>query len=123
MTVISRVGLGVKLILKDLPMPHWTFVTNHGAVLALLSHHRQVTAREIAVELHITERSVHRIISDLEGEGYIERQRQGRVNLYVVNHDLSLRRPESRDIIVNDLIWVLNQKRTADQDAPPQATE
>jgi predicted ArsR family transcriptional regulator len=99
-------------------MPRWTFVTNHGAVLAIVSHHGQVTAREIALELGITERSVHRIISDLEVEGYIERQRQGRLNFYTVNHDLPLRRPESRDIVVGDLIRVLIQNRTSD----PQPT-
>ncbi len=95
-------------------MPRWTFVTNHGAVLAIVSHHGQVTARDIAVELGITERSVHRIISNLEAAGYIERQRQGRVNLYKVNHDLPLRRPESRDIMVGDLIRVLTQSRAND---------
>ena len=95
-------------------MPRWTFVTNHGAVLAIVSHHGQVTARDIAVELGITERSVHRIISNLEAAGYIERQRQGRANLYKVNHDLPLRRPESRDIMVGDLIRVLTQSRAND---------
>ncbi|MBI4310293.1 MAG: MarR family transcriptional regulator [Chloroflexi bacterium] len=98
-------------------MPRWTFITNHGAVLALISHHGQVTAREIAEELGITERSVHRIISDLEVAGYIERQRQGRVNLYIVNHDLPLRRPEARDIVIGDLIRVLTQKRSAELQA------
>ncbi|MBI2171851.1 MAG: MarR family transcriptional regulator [Chloroflexi bacterium] len=99
-------------------MPRWTFVTNHGAVLAIISHHGQVTAREIARDLGITERSVHRIISDLEEEGYIERQRQGRLNFYTVDHDMPLRRPESRDIMAGDLIRVLTQNRTLD----PQST-
>ena len=96
-------------------MPRWTFITNHGAVLAIVSHHGQVTVREIAEELGITERSVHRIISDLEAEGYVERNRQGRANWYKVNHALPLRRPESRDIVVGDLIRVLTRKRSSAQ--------
>ena len=51
-------------------MPSWTFITNHGAVLTLIAEREQVTARAIADNLNITERSVHRIITDLENEGY-----------------------------------------------------
>lgn len=92
-------------------MPNWTFITNHGAVLALIAEHGQITAREIAAELGITERSVHRIISDLEAEGYITRTRRGRVNQYQVNHDLPLRRIERRDVAVRELLKVLLSNR------------
>ena len=88
-------------------MTTWTFVTSHGAVLALISRHEQITARAIAAELSITERSVHRIISDLEAVGYIKRHRNGRVNWYQVNRELPLRRPEARDITIGELIKVL----------------
>ena len=50
-----------------------TFTTNHGAVLALIGKHGPITAREIAAKLGITERSVMRIIKDLENEAYIQR--------------------------------------------------
>lgn len=88
-------------------LANWTFVTNHGAVLALVAQHERITAREISMELGITERSVHRIISDLEAEGYIEREREGRFNRYEVNHHLPLRRPESRDVVVGSLLKAL----------------
>ncbi|MBI2872423.1 MAG: winged helix-turn-helix transcriptional regulator [Chloroflexi bacterium] len=88
-------------------MANWGFVTNHGAVLALISEHRQITAREIALRLGITERSVHRIIADLEREGYIQRERVGRFNWYEVNSDLPLRHPEMRDIAVGKLLDAL----------------
>ncbi|MBI4298584.1 MAG: winged helix-turn-helix transcriptional regulator [Chloroflexi bacterium] len=88
-------------------MSRWTFITNHGAVLALVAQHGQITAREIATELGITERSVHRVISDLESEGYIQRSREGRLNRYEVNHDLPLRRHERLDVVVGDLLRVL----------------
>jgi predicted ArsR family transcriptional regulator len=85
-------------------MASWSFITNHGAVLSLVARRNQITAREIANQLSITERSVLRIISDLEAEGYLERTRDGRVNYYQVNHDLPLRRPELRDTAVGALL-------------------
>lgn len=88
-------------------MASWSFITNHGAVLSLVAKHSQITAREIANLLGITERSVLRIISDLESEGYLERTRDGRVNYYQVNHDLPLRRPELRDTAVGELLELL----------------
>ncbi|MEX2598991.1 MAG: MarR family transcriptional regulator, partial [Dehalococcoidia bacterium] len=71
-------------------MSEWAFITNHGAVLALVAEHGQITAREIAVRLNITERSVHRIIADLENSGYLERHKEGRANWYRVQHDQPL---------------------------------
>lgn len=92
-------------------MTNWTFITNHGAVLALIGQYGQITGREIASELGITERSVMRIIKDLENEGYIGRQRDGRVNIYRVNTEVPLRRRDKRYVMIGDLLQVL-EKRT-----------
>lgn len=88
-------------------MSQWTFITNHGAVLALMAQHGQITARDIASLLGITERSVHRIIFELETEGYIEKAREGRLNQYGVNHERPLRRPERRDVPIGELLRIL----------------
>lgn len=88
-------------------MPTWTFITNHGAVLISISRHGMITTREIASELGITERSVIRIIKDLETDGYISKQRVGRSNQYQVNHDATLRKETLRDIAVGDLLRAL----------------
>jgi predicted ArsR family transcriptional regulator len=45
-------------------MAEWTFITNHGAVLALIAQHGRITAKEIAETLQLTERPVRRIIAD-----------------------------------------------------------
>jgi DNA-binding IclR family transcriptional regulator len=81
-------------------------VCNHA--LVQVAKHPQIKAREIAVHLGITERSVFRIISDLEAEGYLTRARDGRVNSYLVNLDLLLRHPESRDILLGELLKLLS---------------
>jgi predicted transcriptional regulator len=88
-------------------MPGWTFITNHGAVLISISCHEMITTREVAIELGITERSVIRIIKDLETDGYIRKHRVGRSNQYQINHDEKLRRKTLRDIAVGDLLKVL----------------
>ena len=89
-------------------MATWTFVTNHGAVLSLVAGNPRVTAREIASQLGITEWSVFRIIADLEREGYLTRIKDGRTNRYEVDHELSLRRPELREVAVGELLKVLS---------------
>ena len=55
-------------------MAEWHFITNHGAVLVLIAQWRQITAREIAEELGLTERPVRRIIAELEAAGYLQKK-------------------------------------------------
>lgn len=89
----------------------WTFITNHAAVLTLLDRQEHLTSREIALALGITERSVIRIIKDLEADGYITKRREGRKNRYTVNTDLPLRRNDQREVPVYDLIQLISRKR------------
>lgn len=91
-------------------MADWTFITNHGAVLALVGQEAEITAREIAVRLNITERSVRRIIKDLEESDYLVINRVGRVNHYKVKKGRPLRRPEARDVVVGELLNVLQME-------------
>jgi excisionase family DNA binding protein len=96
---------------ESVPRSSWTFITNHGAVLALIGQYGQITTREVAAYLGITERTVLRIIRDLEAEGYIHIVKEGRLNKYGVSHDRPLRRPEQRDVAVGRLLDVLVAKR------------
>jgi DNA-binding MarR family transcriptional regulator len=91
-------------------MPDWTFITKHGAVLSLIDRRSKITAREIAAELGITERSVHRIIKDLEKADYIKKRKKGRTNSYKVNGKKSLRRKHLRQTPVGDLLKLLDGK-------------
>ena len=92
-------------------MKKWTFITNHAAVLTLLDSEEQLTSREIAIALGITERTVIRIINDLESEGYITKKREGRVNRYTINKDLPLRRNEQREVHVHELLRLISQEK------------
>ena len=90
--------------------PGWTFITNHGLVLSYIFHNTTTTAREIANYIGVTERTTHKIISDLEAEGYIERRKTGRRNIYRVNHTLPLRHHTKQDIVVEDVLEALSTK-------------
>jgi predicted ArsR family transcriptional regulator len=74
----------------------------------LLYREGDLTARVIAATLGITERSVRRILKDLEMEGYIDHRREGRRNSYRINLGQSLRRPDQNGVTVGELLKVLH---------------
>ncbi len=90
----------------------WTFITNHGLVLSYIFHNSRSTAREIANYIGVTERTTHKIISDLEQEGYIERRKSGRRNVYRVDPTLPLRHHTKQDVMVEDVLDALTAKDT-----------
>jgi predicted transcriptional regulator len=92
-------------------MAEWHFITNHGAVLVLIAQRRQITAREIAEELGLTERPVRRIIAELEAAGYLQKKRVGRVNQYEAVLDLPLRQHVHRKVAIGDLLQIFQRSR------------
>jgi predicted transcriptional regulator len=72
-------------------MSRWTFVTNHAVVLTYLAKHPSITARQLALEIGITERAIRTIIADLESEGYILKAKEGRRVRYRVKSGLPMR--------------------------------
>jgi predicted ArsR family transcriptional regulator len=80
--------------------PKWKFITSHGTVLVQVAREPHATVREIAERAGLTERQAHRVLADLEAEGYIERERVGRRNRYRVNAGRPMRHPSvsNRDI-------------------------
>ncbi len=71
----------------------WTFLSNHGHVLLCLHRKADLPVKEIAIHVGITERAVLRILSDLEAEGYLRRERIGRRNRYTIKLNKKLRHP------------------------------
>lgn len=70
---------------------HWTFLSNHGYVLACLAHDPGIRLRDVAQMVGITERAVQKIVADLEAGGFLTRVRIGRRNHYEVFRDRPLR--------------------------------
>ncbi len=92
-------------------MGEWTFVTNHALVLSSLAKQPRITAREMSATIGITERTVRKIIADLDAAGYISKKKQGRGIRYRINPDLSMRHDAHREIAVGDFLEALGWRR------------
>ncbi|MEI8027971.1 MAG: winged helix-turn-helix domain-containing protein [Pseudomonadota bacterium] len=87
--------------------PKWTFLTNHSHVLILLAKSPDLTLREIAERIGITERAVHNIVSELGESGYLERARVGRRNTYILSLNKALRHPVESHKTVGDIVEII----------------
>lgn len=94
------------------PMPSttWTFLTNHAHVLICIAQDPTLRIRDVAERVGITERAVHRIVTDLEQGGVIERVRDGRRNHYEVYLDRPLRHPIESHRSVRELLALILEK-------------
>jgi predicted transcriptional regulator len=92
-------------------MKKWNFITNHGLVLLYASKNPQSTMRDMATALGVTERSIQRVLKDLEAEGYITWQGTGKGNIYQINHTRELKHELTRDFVVGDLLKLLSSNR------------
>ena len=91
-------------------MPEYQFLTNHAQVLLCVAHDPGIRLRDIAETVGITERSAHRIVSELVEDGYVARERIGRRNVYKVEPELPLLHPLAQKTAqrrIGDLLEVL----------------
>jgi predicted transcriptional regulator len=104
-------------------MAKYEFLTNHAQVLLCVAQDPGIRLRDIADTVGITERTAHRIVSQLVADGYVVRERAGRRNVYKVEPDLPLHHPleeETEQRMVGDLLKVLlgGDARAADRQRP-----
>lgn len=85
----------------------WSFLSNHGHVLMCIARDFNVRVREIARDVGITERAVHRILGELEEAGVIVRTRNGRRTHYEINERLPLRHPIEANHSVGELVRLI----------------
>jgi predicted HTH transcriptional regulator len=88
----------------------WNFITNHGLVLIYISQNPQCTTREMAAALNVTERTIHRVLDDLDTGQYITRQRTGKGNIYGIDFSRGLKHELTRDALVADLLKLLSRR-------------
>lgn len=91
----------------------WTFLSNYAHVLVCIARDPDATLREVAEQVGVTERAVHRIISELEAAGAVTRIREGRRNHYEVDLSVPLRHPLESAKTVGDLLTVLLSRSEA----------
>ncbi len=102
-------------------MSEWKFITNHGLILAAIARGQGKTAREIGDEVGITERTTHKIIIDLERDGYITKTKVGNRNKYRIYPEVPIK---ATDTAVGELLELIGWKkrgRKKTADAPKNA--
>jgi hypothetical protein len=83
------------------------FLSNHGRVLVFVARKPHARLRDIAEATGITERSAHRIVSELVEDGYLERRRDGRSNHYLIRPDVPMMDPLLADHWVGEILAVV----------------
>lgn len=92
-------------------VPGWTFLSNHTHVMVCLAGNSDLTLRDIAQTIGITERAVHRIVSELEDADALTRERVGRRNVYRIHPELHLRHPLESHCTIGEILKLLTKKR------------
>ena len=88
----------------------WTFLTNHARVLILIAGAPNIRLRDIAAQVGITERAAQRIVGDLETDGYLSHEREGRRNHYSLHPDAHLRHPLENEIEIGQLVEFISSR-------------
>jgi DNA-binding transcriptional ArsR family regulator len=96
-------------------------LSNHGHVLLYVDTYPDARLREVAAAIGITERAVHKIITELEEAGYVSRERVGRRNRYDVHRDVPLRHARVVGRTIGDLLQALEPHGFRDRDRLPGA--
>ena len=89
-------------------MANWSFLTNHARALLCIAHDPDITLREIATSLDMTERHAYSIVNDLTGSGYVLKWREGRRNRYQIQDHLPLPELVDEKAAVGDVLRVLS---------------
>ena len=92
----------------------WTFLTNHAQVLLCIAQNSDVTLREVAQTVGITERATQRIVLDLVEANFLERRRHGRRNHYAIDPNAEMRHAAQRGHPVGELLNLLRPQDPAE---------
>jgi len=85
----------------------WRFVTNHTQVLLCIARDPDARMKTIADSVGITERAAQRIVRDLVESGFVERERVGRRNRYVINRKGRMRHRAQQEHEIGELLDLL----------------
>jgi hypothetical protein len=85
----------------------WQLLSNHGRVLVSVARDPGLRLRDIAQICDITERSAHRIVSELVDQGYLIRRRNGSRNHYEIRPDVPIHDPLLGEHWVGEILAVL----------------
>lgn len=92
-------------------MATWSFLTNHARVLLVIDSNPDVRLRDIAATVGISERRAHDIVADLADSGHLAKQRDGRRNIYEVQHHHPLEDDLTDQRAIGDILALLTGSR------------
>jgi hypothetical protein len=85
----------------------WQLLSNHGHVLVAVARDPGLRLRDIAQTCDITERTAHKIVSELVEQGYLVKRRTGSRNHYEIRPDVPIRDPLLGEHWVGEILAVL----------------
>ncbi|MBS1717555.1 MAG: winged helix-turn-helix transcriptional regulator [Armatimonadetes bacterium] len=85
----------------------WSFLSSTSLVLVCLSSNPTMKMKDVAKRVGITERSVQRIVAELEAMGVLKRTRIGRQNRYEIDPGVPMRHELEAHRSVGDLLETL----------------
>ena len=100
----------------------WNFLSNYGLVLTHLFGNPRATLREIARGTDLTERAVYQIVRELELNGFIEKKRVGRRNVYTVNESALFSFMVYQDLNVAQMTTALRRILEERREAKPSSS-
>lgn len=86
----------------------WTFFSNHGHVYFLLAMNKEITIRQVALKVGVTERTVIAIVQDLVDAKYLKRKKVGRSNRYDPVEGKTLRHHLEKNVNVKDITKLIS---------------
>ena len=87
---------------------NWTFFSNHGHVYFLLAMNKEITIRQVALKVGVTERTVIAIVQDLVDAKYLKRKKVGRSNRYEPLEGKSLRHHLEKNVKIKDITQLIS---------------
>lgn len=79
-------------------------------MLILIAGAPNIRLRDIAAQVGITERAAQRIVGDLEADGYLSHEKEGRRNHYSLHPDAHLRHPLENEIEIGQLVEFISTR-------------
>lgn len=105
----SRIPVSAPVVGSSVKAASWTFLTNHTHVLLCLYRNSEITLREVAVLVGITERMVQKIVAELVEAHYLVVTKVGRRNTYQIAAEKTLRHPLESHRSIGDMLENLNR--------------
>lgn len=87
----------------------WTFLSNYGHVLVVLSRNPESRMRDIADMVGITERAVQQIVRELVEQGYVFKEKDGRRNRYHIAHHAHLRHELEAGVSLGEFVALVTR--------------